>query len=211
MTSPMRIKNATKKTFTDEDGEMPDFIPPPAINEYIFNQNTVDRVLEDLMTKGIKVAGGDRLGGKPLSLHKTKSMPSISWIALISCTPHYRGSFARRVVCDDNYAQTLIDDFKIPERNPHIAVSVDMLDTGIDVPEIVNLVFFKRVRSKVKFWQMIGQGTRLCKTYLFGEEKTRPTLSSSITWETLNSSASIKRGCREARYRLCPKPYLPSG
>ena len=72
-------------------------------------------------------------------------------------------SFARRVVCDDSYAQTVIDDFKIAEKEPHIAVSVDMMDTGIDVPECVNLVFFKKVRSKTKFWQMIGRDTRLCK------------------------------------------------
>ena len=60
------------------------------------------------------------------------------------------------------YAQSLIDDFSEPEKAPHIAVSVDMLDTGIDVPEVLNLVFFKVVRSKTKFWQMIGRGTRLC-------------------------------------------------
>lgn len=67
------------------------------------------------------------------------------------------------MICDDAYAQTVIDDFKSPEKEPHIAVSVDMMDTGIDVPECVNLVFFKKVRSKAKFWQMIGRGTRLCK------------------------------------------------
>lgn len=50
---------------------------------------------------------------------------------------------------------------------PHIAISVDMLDTGIDIPEVVNLVFFKLVRSKTKFWQMVGRGTRLCPD-LFG-------------------------------------------
>ena len=76
--------------------------------------------------------------------------------------PQYRGRFARRVVCDDSYAQTLLEDFEIPDKEPHIAVSVDMMDTGIDVPEAVNLVFFKKVRSKTKFWQMVGRGTRLC-------------------------------------------------
>ena len=65
------------------------------------------------------------------------------------------------------YAQSLIDDCSIPDKAPHIAISVDMLDTGIDVPEVVNLVFFKIVRSKTKFWQMIGRGTRLCPD-LFG-------------------------------------------
>ena len=61
------------------------------------------------------------------------------------------------------YAQSIIDEFKQPEKEPYIVISVDMLDTGIDVPECVNLVFFKKVRSKTKFWQMIGRGTRLCK------------------------------------------------
>ena len=66
-----------------------------------------------------------------------------------------------------SYAQSLIDDFSVQDEAPHIAISVDMLDTGIDVPEVVNLVFFKPVRSKTKFWQMIGRGTRLCPD-LFG-------------------------------------------
>ena len=66
------------------------------------------------------------------------------------------------MVCDDTYAQSIIDDFKQPNKPPFIAVSVDMMDTGIDVPECANLVFFKKVRSKTKFWQMIGRGTRLC-------------------------------------------------
>ena len=54
---------------------------------------------------------------------------------------------------------------------PQIAISVDMLDTGIDVPEILNLVFFKKVMSKAKFWQMIGRGTRLCEGLLDGKDK----------------------------------------
>lgn len=69
-----------------------------------------------------------------------------------------------------NYAQTLIDDFYVADKPPHIAVSVDMMDTGIDVAEIVNLVFFKLVRSKTKFWQMVGRGTRLCPN-LFGPDQ----------------------------------------
>ena len=78
-----------------------------------------------------------------------------------------KGEFARVITYKTEYAQSLIDDFSIKEKAPHIAISVDMLDTGIDVPEVVNLVFFKLVRSKTKFWQMIGRGTRLCPD-LFG-------------------------------------------
>lgn len=156
-----------EEDFTDEDGTMPEFIPSPAVNEFIFNQATVDMVLEDLMTKGLKVAGGDRLG-KTIIFAQNKKHAAYIIERFDKLYPQYHGSFAKRVVCDDNYVQTIIDDFKMAEKEPHIAVSVDMLDTGIDVPELVNLVFFKRVRSKTKFWQMIGRGTRLCAN-LFGE------------------------------------------
>ncbi|PKM42172.1 MAG: DEAD/DEAH box helicase [Firmicutes bacterium HGW-Firmicutes-8] len=156
-----------EEDFTDEDGEMPDFIPSPEINEIIFNQATVDMALEELMTKGIKVSGGDRLG-KTIIFAQNKKHAQYIIERFDKLYPQYHGSFAKRIVCDDSYAQTLIGDFKVAEKEPHIAVSVDMLDTGINVPELVNLVFFKRVRSKTKFWQMIGRGTRLCEN-LFGE------------------------------------------
>jgi len=86
------------------------------------------------------------------------------------CRPHFRGEFARVITFKVEYAQTLIDSFSIKDKAPHLALSVDMLDTGIDVPEVVNLVFFKVVRSKTKFWQMLGRGTRLCSD-LFGPGK----------------------------------------
>jgi len=156
-----------EEDFTDEEGGMPEFIPSPALNEYIFNQNTVDMVLEELMTKGIKVAGGDRLG-KTIIFAQNKKHAQYIIERFDKLYPQYKGGFAKRVVYDDAYVHTIIDDFKVADKEPHIAVSVDMMDTGIDVPEVVNLVFFKRVRSKTKFWQMIGRGTRLCPN-LFGE------------------------------------------
>ncbi len=86
--------------------------------------------------------------------------------------PEYRGEFARTITFKTEYAQSLIDAFGQKDRAPHIAISVDMLDTGIDVPEVVNLVFFKIVRSKAKFWQMLGRGTRLCQElYGPGQDK----------------------------------------
>lgn len=145
-----------------EDGQLPDFIPSAALNKFVFNETTVDIVLQDLMERGIKVAGGDRLG-KTIVFAQNKRHAEFILERFNKLYPQYCGTFAQRVICDDNYAQTIIDDFKQPEKEPHIAVSVDMMDTGIDVPECVNLVFFKKVRSKAKFWQMIGRGTRLCK------------------------------------------------
>ena len=145
-----------------EDGVMPKFIPSAALNQFVFNEKTVDQVLQDLMERGIHVAGGDRLG-KTIIFAQNKRHAQFIVDRFNALYPQYHGNFAQRVVCDDSYAQTVIEDFKIPEKAPHIAVSVDMMDTGIDVPECVNLVFFKKVRSKAKFWQMIGRGTRLCK------------------------------------------------
>jgi type I restriction enzyme, R subunit len=159
-------KERYEEDFTDEAGDMPDFIPPPQMNKFIFNQSTVDNVLERLMTAGLKIDGGDKLG-KTIIFAANKRHAEYIVERFNILYPQYNGEFARRIVCDDNYAQSLIADFKSPAKMPFIAVSVDMLDTGIDVPEVLNLVFFKKVRSKTKFWQMLGRGTRLCKD-IFG-------------------------------------------
>ena len=160
-----KLSDEDKERFEEdfiEDGVMPEFIPSADLNKFVFNEPTVDLVLQDLMERGIKVAGGDRLG-KTIIFAQNKRHAEFILERFNKLYPQYHGTFAQRVICDDAYAQTVIDDFKQPEKEPHIAVSVDMMDTGIDVPECVNLVFFKKVRSKAKFWQMIGRGTRLCK------------------------------------------------
>jgi type I restriction enzyme R subunit len=150
----------------NEDGTAPGEVNAEAVNKWLFNQDTVDKVLETLMTKGLKVAGGDRLG-KTIIFAKNNDHADFIQERFDANYPHYKGHFARVVTYKTEYAQSLIDDFSNKEKMPHIAISVDMLDTGIDVPEAVNLVFFKIVRSKTKFWQMVGRGTRLCKD-LFG-------------------------------------------
>ncbi len=158
------LSDADKERYEDdfvEDGGLPDFIPSAEMNTFVFNANTVDRVLQDLMERGIKVEGGDKIG-KTIIFAQNKRHAEYILERFNKLYPDLKGTFAQRVVCDDSYAQSIIDDFKIPDRMPQIAVSVDMMDTGIDVPEVVNLVFFKKVRSKAKFWQMIGRGTRLC-------------------------------------------------
>lgn len=154
-------KERYEEDFADEDGNIPDAILPAELNRFIFNRETVDLVLDDLMRRGIKVQGGDVLG-KTIIFAQNKAHAQFIIERFDALYPHLKGRFAKRVICDDAYAQTIIDEFKRPDDWPNIAVSVDMMDTGIDVPEIVNLVFFKKVRSKTKFWQMIGRGTRLC-------------------------------------------------
>jgi type I restriction enzyme, R subunit len=155
----------------DEDGAIPDRVEAEAVNKWLFNTDTVDKVLEHLMTRGQKVAGGDRLG-KTIIFAKNHDHAEFIKERFDINYPNYKGAFARVIDYSVEYAQSLIDDFSNPNKPPHIAISVDMLDTGIDIPEIVNLVFFKLVRSKTKFWQMIGRGTRL-RPNLFapGEDK----------------------------------------
>ena len=146
--------------------EVPDRVEPADLNTWLFNENTVDQVLHALMEQGLKVAGGDRLG-KTIIFAKNHKHAVFIERRFNAHFPHFSGEFARVIDNRVNFAQDLIDKFGKPESEPHIAISVDMLDTGIDVPEVVNLLFFKVVRSKTKFFQMIGRGTRLCPD-LFG-------------------------------------------
>jgi len=148
-----------------DDGP-PDAIDSEELNRFLFNEDTVDKVLATLMSEGYKVAGGDRLG-KTIIFAKSQAHAEFIEQRFNVAYPEYGGEFARVITHHTTYAQSLIDNFSQPEKAPHIAVSVDMLDTGIDVPDVVNLVFFKMVRSKSKFWQMIGRGTRL-RPNLFG-------------------------------------------
>jgi type I restriction enzyme R subunit len=154
-----------------DDGEVPDAVGADAVNRWLFNVDTVDKGLETLMTHGHRVAGGDRLG-KTIVFAKNNDHAEFIAARFDANYPDYAGRFARVVTHKTEYAQSLIDDFSVKDKAPHVAISVDMLDTGIDVPEVVNLVFFKPIRSKTKFWQMIGRGTRLCRDlYGPGDDK----------------------------------------
>lgn len=164
-------KEEYENLFEDEDGEIPERISSSALNEWIFNRDTIRQVLNILMTDGIKIEYGEKVGKTIIfaknHLHAEKILEVFN-----SEYPHLNG-FAKVIDNKINYAQSLIDEFSDPQKLPQIAISVDMLDTGIDVPEVLNLVFFKKVMSKAKFWQMIGRGTRLCPGLLDGEDKNR--------------------------------------
>ena len=153
----------------DSNGKMPRQVDAAALNRWLFNQDTVDKALKYLMQHGIKVDGGDRLGK---TIIFARSVQHARYIVerFDKNYPKLAGKFARIIVSEDTFAETLIDDFKERDKQPTIAVAVDMLDTGVDVPEIVNLVFFKPVFSRVKFSQMLGRGTRPCLD-LFGPGK----------------------------------------
>ncbi|MFZ5663834.1 MAG: DEAD/DEAH box helicase family protein [Pseudomonadota bacterium] len=142
-----------------EDGP-PEEVGASAINDWLFNKNTIDQMLKQLMEDGLKVDGGDRLG-KTIIFAKNHKHAKFIVERFDASYPALKGHFCRLIDNQVKYAHSLIDDFEVPGKDPQIAVSVDMLDTGIDIPDVLNLVFFKVVRSKSKFWQMIGRGTRL--------------------------------------------------
>lgn len=147
----------------DEDGEAPAEVLASEVNKQLFNEHTVDLMLQHLMQHGLKVDGGELIG-KTIIFAVNKEHAKFIARRFDHHYPQYKGEFARVIVHGEPYVQTLIDAFGAKDnRLPQIAISVDMLDTGIDVPQVLNLVFFKAVRSKVKFLQMIGRGTRLCE------------------------------------------------
>ena len=166
---PEEEREAYENTFTDENGELPEKIVSSALNEWVFNEDTIRQVLHVLMTEGIKIDYGQKLG-KTIIFAKNHAHAEKIYEIFNEEYPHLPG-FAKVIDNKINYAQSLIDQFSDPQKLPQIAISVDMLDTGIDVPECLNLVFFKKVMSKAKFWQMIGRGTRLCPGLKDGEDK----------------------------------------
>lgn len=113
------LSDEDKERYEDdfiEDGMMPDFIPSAALNKFVFNETTVDIVLQDLMERGIKVAGGDRLG-KTIVFAQNKRHAEFILERFNKLYPQYHGSFAQRVICDDSYAQTIIEDLNNRKRN----------------------------------------------------------------------------------------------
>ncbi|MBV8819485.1 MAG: DEAD/DEAH box helicase family protein [Acidobacteriaceae bacterium] len=153
-----------------EDPELVDF-EKEQVSRKVFNKDTDRKILQNLMEKGIRTGDGTRLGKTIIFARNHTHAKQL--VALFQEEfPQYGGDFCVRIDHYEPRAEQLIDDFKSTDgsKNLTIAVSVDMLDTGIDVPAVVNLVFAKPVKSYAKFWQMIGRGTRLCPD-LFGPGK----------------------------------------
>jgi type I restriction enzyme R subunit len=162
-----------QKRQLEEDEELPQLIEyeQAEVDKVVYNKDTNRHILRNLMENGIRVADGSRIG-KSIVFARSMKHARLLEELFNEMYPQYGGTFCQTIVSDDPRAESLIDDFKGVGNNNDltIAVSVDMLDTGVDVPEIVNLVFAKPVYSIVKFWQMIGRGTRLCED-LFGPDR----------------------------------------
>lgn len=162
-------KEMYEDTFKDENGEIPESISSSALNVWLFNEDTIKKALHILMRDGIKINYGEKLG-KTIIFAKNHAHAEKILEVFGKEYPNLPG-YAKVIDNHMTYVQSAIDEFSEPKKLPQIAISVDMLDTGIDVPEVLNLVFFKKVMSKAKFWQMIGRGTRLCPGLLDGEDK----------------------------------------
>lgn len=152
-----------------EEPPTPDFtISEKSFFKIIYNKDTCKRIIEEFMTNGIKTNGGELIGKTIVFAYNHHHAEMI-----VECFhemyPNYPANYCQLVDNYVKYADDLITRFEEDEEF-RVAVSVDMLDTGIDVPAVVNLVFFKPVKSKIKFVQMIGRGTRLCPD-LFGKGK----------------------------------------
>ena len=150
----------------EEVFEMQDYSKTIHLNKKIINIGTIDPMINDLMENGLKVENGDKIG-KTIIFAKNHTEAKLIVDRFNRMYTTLGNSFCKLIDCSVENSQELIDQFEQRDSLPQIAVSVDMLDTGIDVPDILNLVFFKPVHSKIKYLQMIGRGTRLSKD-IFG-------------------------------------------
>lgn len=162
-------KQEYEETFENEDGDLPERISSSALNNWIFNEDTIREVLNILMTNGLRVDYGNKIGKTIIFAKNHRHAEKI--LEVFGKEYSNLKDYAKVIDNYLNYSQSAIDEFSDPDKMPQIAISVDMLDTGIDVPEVLNLVFFKKVMSKAKFWQMIGRGTRLCPGLMDGADK----------------------------------------
>ena len=170
------------------------------IDDAVFNKDTNRVILRNLMDNGLRDADG-QLPGKSMVFARNIDHARLLAELFDQMYPQFAGKFCRVIHSKEPRAEDLIDQFKEPKGELRIAISVDMLDTGIDVPEVVNLVFAKPVKSKVKFWQMIGRGTRLCKN-LFGPGKDK---SAFLIFDHWNNFAFHELNAEEVE-PSAPKP-----
>jgi type I restriction enzyme, R subunit len=200
---PFKVKDLTTKflregikysNLTDEqkqqleddqqDAEALDF-DPKALDKEIFNKDTNRIILRNLMENGIKNADGS-LVGKSIVFARSRAHADLLQDLFVELYPQYGEKVCKTIYSglDDGRASALIDEFKgfKGETDFSVAISVDMLDTGVDIPEVVNLVFAKPMKSFVKFWQMIGRGTRICKD-MFGPGKDKTEFHIFDHWE----------------------------
>ena len=145
-------------------------IRPEEINKYLVNKDTIDKMLRTLMEKGLKINAGETIG-KTIIFAPDHNLATVIVDRFRKVYPEFGSDFCQLIDYSVNGNKDLVKKFCTTGGMPQIAVSVDMLDTGVDAPEVVNLVFYKRVKSWIKFTQMKGRGVRLCKNLYGNSDK----------------------------------------
>lgn len=162
-------KLKVNSVLSDEDIEESYVIPKETLFKIFYNYDTCGKVLDDLMEHGLRVEDGQKLG-KTIIFAYNHPHAEMIVKTFRRNYPKLGNDYCKLIDNKIKDAKRRIEKFE-EEDDIRIAVSVDMLDTGIDVPSILNLVFFKPVKSKIKFVQMIGRGTRTCKKLIDGKDK----------------------------------------
>lgn len=209
-------KASFEDAFLTDDDDETDFtgaeIEARQIGRRVINLGTIDAMLNDLMKNGLKINAGDKIGKTIIfaSSHVEAVQIVLRFQKLYA---HLGPDFCKLIDSQVEGNLSLIDTFGERDNLPQVAVSVDMMDTGIDVPDVLNLVFFKSVGSKIKFLQMIGRGTRLSAD-VFGPGMDKQGFlifdyfdnfryfSTGNTWSTVESSSDKKT------YAVTPQSVL---
>lgn len=157
------------ETIIEDDPDDEYVIPKETLFKIFYNIDTCRRVLEDLMENGLRVDYGQKVGKTIIFAYNHRHAELIV-DTFKEMYPEYGEDYCQLIDNKVKMANRRIEKFEMND-DFRIAVSVDMLDTGIDVPAVLNLVFFKPVKSKIKFIQMIGRGTRLCPELIDGKDK----------------------------------------
>ena len=155
-------KEEYEELFGNDDGTVPEHIDGGVFRKHIFNNDTIDKMFSDLFTNGLRVENGNKLGKTLIfAVDHDHAVKIVDRFKILY--PNLGDEFCQVIDNKIKKNKTRQINFAKKDSNPQIVVSVDMMDTGVDIPEIVNLVFFKRVLSRIKFDQMWGRGTRTCK------------------------------------------------
>jgi type I restriction enzyme, R subunit len=166
-----------KEQFEEEilDGEEAsgeEWVDKNALNNWLFNKDTALSTLKQITELGIKKRSGDELGKTIIFARNKKHAHFLKDMFMELDKELYGNDYVKVITHGEPKAEEFIERFcdEETDRLPQIVISVDMMDTGIDAPSCVNLVFYKPVKSYAKFWQMIGRGSRL-RPDLLGPEQ----------------------------------------
>ncbi len=140
----------------------------PAVNNWLFSEEKIQAMLENLLAHGMKAKDG-KLGKTIIFAKNSLQAKAIAFI-FQRLHPEYGADFIRALDARTPDLAEAVQAFAEPDAQPTVAISVDVLDTGFDMPPVVNLVFFRKVHSLSKFSQMLGRGMRFCEG-LGGEGK----------------------------------------